>query len=366
MVPYLDLQRLNRPYEQKFKEVFKGFLNSGNYILGEQVQNFEDEFANYCGTNFCIGTGNGLDALTLILKGYIALDRLQKGDSVMVAANTFVATILAVKQAGLKPVLVEPDEKTFNLDPRQVAKHWNSEIKAILTTHLYGHLSPVEELNQLAKKRNILLIADAAQAHGAEDIFKERAGSLSDATGFSFYPTKNLGALGDGGCVTTDDAKLTEVVRKLRNYGSKTKYENQYVGVNSRLDELQAVFLRCKLPNLDTDNQRRREIAQQYILEVKNPKIKSPFWDGTKNHVFDVFAVRVKNREGFCAHLEKNKIGYLMHYPIAPHRQKAFPEMKKLSLPISERIHREVVSIPLNPVMKKDEVSEVINVLNNY
>ncbi|MDR6301209.1 DegT/DnrJ/EryC1/StrS family aminotransferase [Mesonia maritima] len=366
MIPFLDLHKINKPYEKAFKESFQKFLDSGYYVLGNAVKEFEEAFAKYCGVNHCIGVGNGLDALTLILKAYIELGKLQEGDKVIVAANTYIATILAIKLAGLEPVLVEPDEDTFNLDPLEVEEHLNASIKSILVTHLYGQLADMKSLRRIADENNLLLIADAAQAHGAEDENGNKAGSLADAAGFSFYPSKNLGALGDGGTITTNDKVLAEIVSKLRNYGTSSKYVNDFIGVNSRLDELQAGFLSEKLPYLEKDNKQRRAVANRYLTEIKNEKIQLPFWNGSKNHVFHLFVVRVKNRKEFCEYLQENGIGFLIHYPLPPHKQKAFPEFSDFSFPVTEAIHQEVVSLPMSSVMTNNQVKKVISVLNAW
>jgi dTDP-4-amino-4,6-dideoxygalactose transaminase len=371
MIPFLDLKKINKPFEKQFKASFQDFLNSGYYVLGKSVENFESEFAEYCGTKHCIGTGNGLDALTLILRGYTELGKLKKGDKVIVAANTYIATILAIKNAGLKPVLVEPDEKTFNLDPEKTLEKIDDSVKAILATHLYGQLADMESLQKIANKHNLLLISDAAQAHGAKRFspsgkLKGTAGSLTDAAGFSFYPSKNLGALGDAGAVTTDDPDLAKIVSQLRNYGTSSKYKNEFAGVNSRLDELQAKFLSVKLPFLDEHNSRRRKIAERYLSEIQNDKINLPFLTEKSAHVFHLFVARVKNREKLCEHLEKNDIGYLVHYPVPPHRQKALPELQHLQLPLTEKIHAQVVSLPMSPVLTAEQVSRVIEVVNAF
>ena len=366
MIPFLDLHKINAPYKEAFQKSFQTFLNSGYYILGSQVKKFEKVFADYCGVNHCVGVGNGLDALTLILKGYIELGKLSDGDQVIVAANTYIATILAIKQAGLKPIFLEPDAQTFNLDSKEVEKNISASVKAILVTHLYGQLAEMESLRKISTENNLLLIADAAQAHGAADSKNRKAGSLADASGFSFYPSKNLGALGDGGAVTTNDRDLAEIISKLRSYGSSSKYVNEFVGVNSRLDEIQAGFLLEKLKDLDKANQQRREIATRYLGEIKNDKIKLPYWDGSKNHVFHLFVVQVNDRADFCEYLDNKEIGYLVHYPIPPHQQKALLEYAHLNLPITKKIHQEVVSIPISPVMNIEQVVKIISVLNAY
>lgn len=366
MISFLDLKKINKRFETKFNVVFQRVQDVGHYILGNEVSSFETEFASYCGTKHAIGVGNGLDALRLILEGYKILGKLTVGDEVLVASNTYIATILAIKQARLIPVLVEAESQAFNFDFRALELAITAKTKVIMPVHLYGQLSPMNSINELANQHNLLVIEDVAQAHGATDTNNKKAGSLGDAAGFSFYPTKNLGALGDGGAVTTSDDNLASTISKLRNYGVSSKYVNDVVGFNSRLDELQAAFLRIKLPLLDNDNTRRQEIAKRYVSEIKNDKIQLPTFSGTLDHVFHLFVVRVKNREDFILHLQKNEIGSLIHYPIAPHKQQAFPEYNNLRFPITEKIHREVVSIPISPVMDEEEVDKVIMVLNSY
>ncbi len=366
MIPFLDLHAINKCFEKQFQDSFKQFLDSGYYILGNQVKLFEANFARYCGSKHCIGVGNGLDALRLILEGYKILGKLDDGDEVLVASNTYIATIIAIKQAGMVPILVEGNVSNYNFDIPSLKNSITKKSKAIMPVHLYGQLAPMEEILKIAEKNNLLVIEDAAQAHGAKNSKGKLAGNIGDSAGFSFYPTKNLGALGDGGAVTTNDDTLAEVIKKLRNYGSSSKYVNEFLGINSRLDEVQAAFLNCKLPALDVDNNRRREIAKKYISEIKNKKIKLPEWDGRGNHIFHLFVVRVEERNEFIDHLDRNGIGHLIHYPIPPHKQQALSEYSHLSFPITEKIHSEVVSIPMSPVMTKAEVEKVISVLNNY
>lgn len=366
MIPFLDLHTVNLPYEAAFRDRMQRFLDKGWYILGEEVAAFETEFAAYCGTQYAIGVANGLDALTLIFKSYIELGRMQPGDEVIVAANTYIASILAIKQAGLVPVPVEPDEKSYNLDPNRVAGYITDRTKALLPVHLYGQLSDMAALQQLAARRRLLVIEDAAQAHGAVDAFGKKAGNLGDAAGFSFYPTKNLGALGDAGAVTTNDAELARMVRLLRNYGSEKKYYNEYIGVNSRLDELQAAFLRVKLPFLDKENEKRRAIARRYLAEITNPALRLPFYDGSHNHVFHQFVVRCQHREKLQAFLLENGIQTQIHYPVAPHKQQALPEWHALSFPLTEAIHEEVVSIPMYGALEEEQLSHIISVLNLF
>ncbi|KXN98295.1 aminotransferase [Aequorivita aquimaris] len=366
MIPFLDLKAINQGFESEFQNSLRLFLDSGYYILGNQVKLFEANFARYCGTTHCIGVGNGLDALRLILEAYKILGKLKENDEVLVASNTFIATILAIKQAGLKPVLVETDLDSYNFDLTSLKNAISEKTKAIMPVHLYGQLSPMDEILKISKENNLLVIEDAAQAHGAKNKANKYAGNLGDAAGFSFYPTKNLGALGDGGAVTTNDDALAEVIKKLRNYGTSTKYVNDFLGFNSRLDELQAAFLNIKLPTLDADNEIRRTIAKKYISKINNDKITLPYYDGSKNHVFHLFVIRVKNRNTLVDHLDRNGIGHLIHYPIPPHKQQALSEFSHLSFPNAEKIHNEIISIPMSPVMIEEEVERVISVLNSY
>ena len=365
MIKFLDLKKVNQPYEQAFQDKMKTVMDKGWYILGDEIKAFETNFAHYCGTKYCIGVGNGLDALVLILKAYIQLGKLHKGDEVIIPANTYIASILAVLQADLIPVLVEPDLETYNLDPNTVEKAITSKTKAILPVHLYGQLAPMKEINTLAKKNNLLVIEDAAQSHGAV-LHSKKSGNWGDAAAFSFYPGKNLGALGDAGAITTNDDALAKMIFAIRNYGSEKKYVHDYIGINSRLDELQAAFLSVKLPNLDTENAVRKKIAERYLAEIKNDKIKLPFFDGTQNHVFHLFVIRTANREGLQEYLSANTIQTLIHYPTPPHHQKALSYMGDLSFPITEKIHREVLSLPISPVMTDEEVSYVIEIINKF
>ncbi|PKA83620.1 dTDP-4-amino-4,6-dideoxygalactose transaminase [Ulvibacter sp. MAR_2010_11] len=366
MIPFLDLRKINQRFESQFKERFQQFLNSGYYILGSQVTTFENQFAAYCGVKHCIGVGNGLDALRLILEGYKILGKVKEGDSVLVASNTFIATILAIKQAGLLPVLVEAEAETYNFDIESIEKAISKTTRAIMPVHLYGQLAPMEAIIEIAKKHSLLVIEDSAQAHGAINADGRKAGNIGNAAGFSFYPTKNLGALGDGGAVTTNDDALASVIRKLGNYGTSSKYVNEFLGFNSRLDELQATFLCCKIPSLDSDNTLRRNIAKRYLSEIYNEKIKLPVWTGGDDHVFHLFVIRVEERETLKAHLEAQGIGSLIHYPIPPHKQEALQEFSHLSFPVAEKIHREVLSIPMSPLLTEEEVSTVISALNSY
>jgi dTDP-4-amino-4,6-dideoxygalactose transaminase len=338
MIHFLSLKKINQPFEIAFQDKMKQFLEVGWYILGNEAKQFEANFATYCGTKHCIGVGNGLDALVLIFKAYIHLGMLQKGDEVIVPANTYIASILAVLQADLVPILVEPKTETYNINPNEIEDKITSKTKAILPVHLYGQLCEMTTINEIAKKHNLLVVEDAAQAHGAE-CNGIKAGNFGDAAGFSFYPGKNLGALGDAGAIITNDDELAEVLFSLRNYGSKVKYENEILGVNSRLDELQAAFLNIKLKQLDSENDFRRNLAKQYLSEIKNDKLILPAYDFSKNHVFHLFVIRTSNRLALQHFLKDNGIETMIHYPIPPHKQKALSDWNNLSFPITEKIH---------------------------
>lgn len=366
MIKFLDLYKINARFETQFQEVFKQFLSSGHYILGNGVLEFEKNFAAYCGAKYCIGVSNGLDALILIFKAYIELGFLKEGDEVIVPANTFIASALGVIHAGLKPVFVEPDSKTFNISVKGLEKHITPKTKAVLVVHLYGQLANVVGLKKISKQHNLLLVEDAAQAHGALQSDGKMAGNLADAAGFSFYPGKNLGALGDAGAITTNNKELDGILRKLRNYGSSLKYLNSHIGYNKRMDEVQALFLNEKLKHLDQDNLKRRAIANKYLLGIKNNKVELPYYNQSKNHVFHVFAVLVKERDLFMAYLKKNNIEALIHYPIPPHKQDALSDYATLDLPITNYIHDTVVSLPISPVMSEEEVNQVIKIINLY
>ena len=366
MIHFLNLKKLNQPFETAFQKKMKQFLEVGWYILGDEVKQFEKDFATYCGTKHCIGVGNGLDALVLIFKAYIHLGKLQKGDEVIVPANTYIASILAILQVDLVPVLVEPRLETYNINPDEIEAKISSKTKAILPVHLYGQLCEMKALNEIAKKHNLLVIEDAAQAHGSQFSENEKAGNLSHATAFSFYPGKNLGALGDAGAITTNDDALATVLFSMRNYGSKVKYENEIIGVNSRLDELQAAFLNIKLKQLDSENDFRRSMAKRYLSEIKNDKIVMPSWDLSQNHVFHLFVIRTSNRMDLQNYLKENGIETMIHYPIPPHKQKALANWNQLSFPITEKIHKEVLSIPLNSSLNASEIQHIITTLNNY
>ena len=366
MIAFLDLKKINEPYETALQEKMKKVLNNGWYVLGEEGREFETSFANYCGAKYCIGTGNGLDALVLIFKGYIQLGKLQKGDEVIVPANTYIATILAVLQADLVPVLIEPRLETYNINPDLITEKISEKTKAILAVHLYGQLAEMGAINEIARQNNLLVIEDAAQAHGAvSEGLKPKTQNLNP-TAYSFYPGKNLGALGDAGAVCTNNYELAKIIQAMRNYGSETKYFNDCIGLNSRLDELQAAFLNVKLPNLDIENEHRRAIAKRYLFGINNGKVVLPDWDFSNNHVFHLFVVRTQNRDYLQDFLNANGIQTVIHYPVPPHKQRALSDWNHLSFPITEKIHNEVLSLPISPVLTMDEVDFIIEILNKY
>lgn len=375
MIPFLNLHKINARFEAEFQQQFQAFLDSGHYILGAQLNRFETEFASYCGTKHCVGVGNGLDALRLILEGYKELGKLSKGDEVLVAANTYIATIIAIQQAGLQPVLVEAEAETYGFDITALEKKISATTKAVMPVHLYGQITNMDAVIRLAKAHNLLVIEDAAQAHGSKfevqgsKPMRDKAGNLGHAAGFSFYPTKNLGALGDGGAVTTNDDQLAAVIKKIRNYGASSKYVNEIRGLNSRLDEIQAAFLSVKLKYLDADNDLRKAIAKKYLEGIKNPQLTLPTVSDWEAHVFHLFVVRTKtpkDRERLQEHLEKQSVGTLIHYPIPPHKQKALSEFNHLQFPVAEEIHDTIISLPISPVMNEDEVINVIEAVNSF
>jgi dTDP-4-amino-4,6-dideoxygalactose transaminase len=370
MIHFLDIKNINLQYKNELLKTFEEVLESGWFILGGKVKKFEKEFAEFCGVTNCIGVANGLDALILILEGYKQLGFMKNGDEVIVPANTYIASILAVSKAGLKPVLVEPNINTYLIDESLIEEKITSKTKAILPVHLYGRLCKMDSINQIAQKYNLKVFEDCAQSHGAT-LHGIKCGNLGDAAGFSFYPGKNLGALGDGGAITTKDDELAEIIRAFRNYGSHKKYENLYQGINSRLDEIQAAFLSVKLKNLNRDNQQRRKIAQYYLDHIQNELIILPFSKRTNIadfdfHVWHVFPIRVHERHKFQNYLSNNGIQTVIHYPVPPHKQPAYADWNNDSYLVSEKIHEEIISLPLSPVMKEDEVEYVCEVVNSY
>lgn len=361
MIEFLNLQKINSRFHDEILASIGRVLDSGWYIFGEENQKFCEDFSKYCGVKHTIGVANGMNALELIIKGY----GFQKNDEIIVPANTYIASILAISNNECVPVLVEPDINTYNINPDLIEEKITERTKAIMIVHLYGQAVQMKKIWELAQKYNLKIIEDAAQAHGARYCGKF-TGSLGDAAGFSFYPGKNLGCLGDGGAVTTSDAQLAEKVTALHNYGSFKKYHNLYKGINSRLDEIQAVVLRVRLKYLDQDNVRRRQISRYYRENIHNEKIILPSTYSEESHVWHVFAVRTKNRDKFQDYLRQQDIQTVIHYPIPPHKQPAYKEWNHLSFPITEQIHREIISLPISPVMTDVEVEEVVKIVNLY
>lgn len=365
MIPFLDLKKINDQYRGEFQKVIDEVLDSGWYILGSQNEAFEKEFAAYCGVNYALGVANGLDALILILEAYKEMGRLKNGDEVLVPANTYIASILAISKAGLVPVMVEPDYDTMLIDVNRIEDSITSHTKAIMPVHLYGQLCDMVAINSIAAKYNLLVIEDSAQSHGALQSGK-RSGNLGDASGFSFYPGKNLGALGDGGAITTNDHQLANTLKALRNYGSHKKYHHLFKSVNSRLDELQAALLRVKLQHLEEATRKRRLVADYYIANIQNQSIQLPKVMAAEGHVWHLFVVRTFERERFQQHLTDKGIQTVIHYPIAPHKQEAYKEWNHLNFPISERLHNEVISLPISDVLTEDQMNVVVDAVNSF
>lgn len=365
MIKFLDLKAINDSFEPELSNSIKRVLDSGWYLLGNEVKSFEKEYGEYIGTKHCIGVANGLDALRLILKAYIVLGIFREGDEIIVPANTYIASILAITDNRLVPILVEPDINTYNLDPFLIEEKINEHTKGIMLVHLYGKNAMHPEIDRLVKKYNLKLIEDNAQACGSY-YEEKRTGSIGSAAGHSFYPGKNLGALGDGGAITTDNEELASLVRSLANYGSNKKYINDYQGLNSRLDEIQAAILRFKLSRLDTDNQSRREIANYYLDNIKHPNIIIPSNHSKLENVWHLFVIRSIHRNKIQTYLTNEGIQTLIHYPIPPHKQLAYKGWNEMNLPITEQIHNEILSLPISPVMKQEEVEIIVNSLNKY
>lgn len=370
-IKFLDLQKINDRYRKEFQDAIDKLLDSGWFILGESVERFEKNFAAYCGVKHCIGISNGLDALILILRAYMESGNIKEGDEIIVPANTYIASILSISHNKLKPVLVEPDIDTYNIDPSLIEKKITKKTKAIMPVHLYGRVAEMDEIKLLAEKYNLIIIEDAAQAHGSEYNGK-KTGGFGNAAGFSFYPGKNLGALGDAGAVTTNDDKLAETITALRNYGSHEKYNNIFKGFNNRLDEIQAAILTVKLKYLDEENQRRREVAQYYCNNIKNEKIILPNHSLNQpisqslNHVWHLFVVRTNERNKLQNYLSDNGIQTVIHYPVPPHRQPAYKEWNHFNLPVTEKIHNEVLSLPIGSHLSDDDLEFIVKKVNSY
>jgi len=364
-VPFLDLREVNTRHADALKAAAGRVIDSGWYVLGEELTLFEKEFAAYCGTRHAVGVGNGLEALSLILRGYKALGALEEGDEVIVPGNTFIASFLAITENRLVAVPAEPDALSFNMDPTCVEAAIGPRTRAIMAVHLYGQLADMSALAVLAKRYNLLLIEDAAQAHGAT---REgcRAGAFGDTAAFSFFPTKNLGALGDGGAVVTDNTLLAERIKALRNYGSEVKYQHLYLGGNSRLDEMQAAMLRVKLKHLDDDNAWRRRLANRYREGIDHPHIRLPHVAHEEQHVWHLFVVRCSHRNALQQHLRAHGIQTQVHYPVPPHRQPAYAAMQNVRLPLTEQLHNEVLSLPMGPTLSDDAADQIIAACQSF
>lgn len=365
MIPFLDLKAINAQYRDELVDACARVIDSGWYIGGSELAQFEQKFANYCGTKYAIGVANGLDALILTLRAWKELGKLKDGDEVIVPSNTYIASILAISANNLTPILVEPCVDSFNIDPKKIETAITSKTKAILPVHLYGQLADMPAIMAIAKHHELLVLEDSAQAHGASFDGK-RAGSWGDASGFSFYPGKNLGALGDAGAITTGDKELADTLRALRNYGSHEKYKNLFQGVNSRLDEIQAAMLNVKLKHLDAEIDHRRKVANAYLEDINNKAIILPTKEHDSAHVWHVFVIRCERRDELQKYLADNGVQTLIHYPIPPHQQPAYEEWNELSYPISESIHAEVLSLPIGPTMTMEDVNTVIQICNEF
>lgn len=369
MIPFLDLKKINSQYAEDLKAACSRVIDAGWYIDGKELETFEKNFSSYCGTNFAVGVANGLDALILSLRAWKELGKLTDGDEVIVPANTYIASILAITANNLKPVLVEPDLSTFNISLDLIKQAITPKTKVILAVHLYGQLADMPAIMSLADQYDLLVLEDAAQAHGAE-LDGRKAGSWGHAAGFSFYPGKNLGALGDAGAITTNDVELAQTLKALRNYGSHEKYKNLFVGVNSRLDEIQAAMLDIKLKYLDAEIECRRAVASKYIQGIKNSLITLPLQDvDPKNysqHVWHLFVIRTVKRNELQKYLVERGIQTLIHYPVPPHKQQAYTELNHLSLPVTESIHEQVLSLPISPILQDDDIEKVIAACNAF
>lgn len=369
MIPFLDLKNINAQYRDELIEACTRVIDSGWYIGGAELENFERQFAEYCGTKYAIGVANGLDALILTLRAWKELGKLQDGDEVIVPSNTYIASILAITANNLTPILVEPDINSFNIDPEKITQAITEKTKVILPVHLYGQLANMPEIMVIAKANDLLVLEDSAQSHGAS-IVGQKAGNWGDASGFSFYPGKNLGALGDAGAITTNDPELAEILKALRNYGSHEKYKNLLTGVNSRLDEIQAAMLNVKLAYIDKEVEHRRKIANLYLKGINNPLIQLPLQnidaEAYEQHVWHLFVIRSEKRDELQKHLADHGVQTLIHYPIPPHKQQAYKEWNNLSYPVSEQIHAEVLSLPMGLILSLEDAKKVIEICNQF
>ncbi|WP_099464879.1 DegT/DnrJ/EryC1/StrS family aminotransferase [Parabacteroides provencensis] len=365
MVKFLDLKQITDKYSLEIHDAISRVIDSGWYLQGIENQKFETNYAAYIGSSYCVGVANGLDALYWILRAYIEMGIMSEGDEIIVPANTYIASILAITDNNLKPVLVEPSLDTYQIDDARIEEAITNRTKGIMIVHLYGQCAYTDNIGKLCEKYNLKLIEDNAQAHGCR-FSGRKTGSLGDASGHSFYPGKNLGALGDGGAITTNDKDLAELIRALANYGSAKKYVFKYRGRNSRLDEIQAAVLDVKLKYLDQNNAMRKEIATYYMQYISNPKIILPKVEDWNSHVFHLFTIRSAERDILQEYLTKQNIQTLIHYPIPPHKQECYKEWNHLSFPITEQIHREILSIPMGPCLTKAEQEQIVLALNQF
>ncbi|WP_303208398.1 DegT/DnrJ/EryC1/StrS family aminotransferase [Bacteroides oleiciplenus] len=365
MIKFLDLQKITQKYSEEIHEAVNRVIDSGWYLQGKENEKFEANYAAYIGTKYAIGCANGLDALIWIFRAYVEMGVMALGDEVIVPANTYIASILAITENGLKPVLIEPSIETYQIDDKKIEEAITGRTKAILIVHLYGQCAYTDRIGELCRKYGLKLIEDNAQAHGCK-FGTQKTGSLGDAAGHSFYPGKNLGAFGDAGAVTTNDEELAKVVRTVANYGSQKKYVFKYCGRNSRLDEIQAAVLDVKLKYLDEDVALRKQIAKYYIDNIKNPEIITPTVRNWDAHVFHIFTIRCKHRNELQMFLADNGVQTIIHYPTPPHKQECYKEWNNLSFPITERIHNEELSLPISPMIKIEEVRKVVDILNEW
>ena len=364
-IKFLDLKKVTDLHSGEIHDAVSRVVDSGWYLQGQENERFEKDYAGYIGTEYCVGCANGLDAITLIFRAYMELGVMQQGDEVIVPANTYIASILAISENGLVPILVEPDITTYQIDPAKIEQAITPKTRAILIVHLYGQCAYTAEIGEICKKYNLKLIEDNAQAHGCK--FKgQRTGSIGDAAAHSFYPGKNLGALGDAGAVTTDDGQLANVIRAIANYGSAKKYVFKYLGRNSRLDEIQAAVLDVKLKHLDDDNERRKDVARMYIEGIRHPEVTLPCVSDRDANVFHVFPIRTAKRDELQMYLAENGVQTIIHYPIPPHKQECYAKWNSMSFPITEKIHAEELSLPISPVITDEEVHEVIRIINQW
>ena len=364
-IKFLDLQKINAQYTKALKEAATRVIDSGWYLMGKELDSFENNYAEFCGTKYALGVANGLDALRLIFKAYIEMGVMEEGDEVIVPANTYIASVLAISDNDLIPVFVEPNIDTYNLDSLKIESVITSKTKAILTVHLYGQNSCDESMLAICKKYNLKLIEDSAQSHGAKWRGKVM-GSIGDAAGHSFYPGKNLGALGDAGAVTTNDDKLAKIIKALRNYGSHKKYENIYQGLNSRLDEIQAAFLNVKLKYIQKDISERRRVSSYYLEHIKNPAIILPHVLSEEGHVWHLFVIRTSKREELHKYLLNNNVETIIHYPIPPNKQKCYAEMNTMTFKLTDQIHNQVLSLPISPILDEKDMVRIVDLINKF